>query len=109
MYMEEKLVKALERTGLNVFNLERPQTAKNCIVYNYMEQNQSYEDDEASIVKYTIYVNLYCESGLNKYKNLIKQELRSEGFRLQYVAPAYKSSELKLIQEAFTFLYSEII
>ena len=32
--MEDKLIKALEATGLPVYNLERPEGEKNCIVYN---------------------------------------------------------------------------
>lgn len=103
--MEEKLVRALEVTGLPVYALERPETIKNCIVYKYSESNESYSDDEADIEKYTIYVNLYCESGLNKYKNLIKQSMKSEGFGLEYIAPAHKSKELATIQQAFTFYY----
>ena len=70
--MEEKLIKALEATGLPVYAIERPETIKNCIVYKYSESNESYSDDEADIESYKIYVNLYCESGLSKNKNLIK-------------------------------------
>lgn len=105
--MEEKLVKALESTGLEVFNLERPQGINNCIVYNYSESNGSYVDDEVDIENFTIYVNLYCESGLNKNKQLIKDAMKSEGFGLNFVAPAYKGNELKLIQQSFTFLYCQ--
>lgn len=103
--MEEKLIRALEATGLSVYALERPETIKNCIVYKYSESNESYSDDEADIESYTIYVNLYCESGLNKYKNLIKQSMKSEGFGLEYIAPAHKSKELVAIQQSFTFYY----
>jgi hypothetical protein len=103
--MEEKLIRALEGTGLPVYALERPETIKNCIVYKYSEKNESYSDDEVDIEGYTIYVNLYCESGLNKYKNLIKQSMKSEGFGLVYIAPAHKSKELATIQQAFTFYY----
>ncbi|MDB1970758.1 hypothetical protein [Clostridium tertium] len=103
--MEEKLIRALEATGLPVYALERPETIKNCIVYKYSESNDSYSDDEADIEKYTIYINLYCESGLNKYKKLIKESMKSEGFGLEYIAPAHKSKELATIQQAFTFIY----
>lgn len=103
--IEEKLIRALESTGLSVFALERPETIKNCIVYKYSESNESYSDDEVDIESYTIYVNLYCESSLNKNKDLIKQLMRSEGFELEYIAPAYKSKELSTIQQAFTFYY----
>ena len=48
--MEDKLIKALEATGLPVYNLERPEGEKNCIVYNYAEQIKSYEDNEESVV-----------------------------------------------------------
>lgn len=105
--MEEKLIRVLEDTGLPVYALERPETIKNCIVYKYSEKNESYSDDEADIESYTIYVNLYCESGLNKYKNLIKKLMKSEGFGLEYIAPAHKSKELATIQQAFTFNYAE--
>lgn len=103
--MEEKLVRALESTGLSVYALERPETIKNCLVYKYSESNESYSDDEADIESYKIYVNLYCESGLNKYKNLIKQSMKSEGFGMEYIAPAHKSKELGAIQQSFTFTY----
>ncbi|WP_346889173.1 hypothetical protein [Clostridium sp. UBA1056] len=103
--MEEKLIRVLEDTGLPVYALERPETIKNCIVYKYSEKNEFYSDDVADIENYTIYVNLYCESGLNKNKNLIKQLMKSEGFRLGYIAPAYRSKELGLNQLAFTFYY----
>ena len=105
--MEEKLIRALEATGLSVYAIERPETIKNCIVYKYSESNESYSDDEADIESYKIYVNLYCESGLSKNKNLIKQSMKSEGFGLKFIAPAYKSKELATIQQAFTFYYVE--
>ena len=107
--MEDKLIRALEATGLPVFNLERPERNKNCIVYNYAEQVKSYEDNEESVVKYTIYVNLVIQKGLNKTKNLIKENMRSEGFRVQYIPPAYKDSEFDFIQQAFTFTFVETI
>ncbi|MDB1947673.1 hypothetical protein PMY35_07550 [Clostridium tertium] len=103
--MEEKLVRALESTGLSVYALERPETIKNCLVYKYSESNESYSDDEADIESYKIYINLYCESGFNKYKNLIKQSMKSEGFGMEYIAPAHKSKELGVIQQSFTFIY----
>lgn len=105
--MEEKLIRALEATGLSVYAIERPETIKNCIVYKYSESNESYSDDEADIESYKIYINLYCESGLSKNKNLIKKSMKSEGFGLEYIAPAYKSKELATIQQAFTFYYVE--
>lgn len=105
--MEEKLIRALEATGLSVYAIERPETIKNCIVYKYSESNESYSDDEADIESYKIYVNLYCESGLSKNKNLIKKSMKSESFGLEYIAPAYKSKELATIQQAFTFYYVE--
>ena len=107
--MEDKLIRALEATGLPVFNLERPEGNKNCIVYNYAEQVKSYEDNEESVVKYTIYVNLVIQKGLNKTKNLIKENMRSEGLRVQYIPPAYKDSEFDFIQQAFTFTFVETI
>lgn len=105
--MEEKLIRALEATGLSVYAIERPETIKNCIVYKYSESNESYSDDEADIESYKIYVNLYCESGLSKNKNLIKKSMKSEGFVLEFIAPALKSKELATIQQAFTFYYVE--
>lgn len=105
--MEEKLIRALEATGLSVYAIERPETIKNCIVYKYSESNESYSDDEADIESYKIYVNLYCESGLSKNKNLIKKLMKSEGFELEFIAPAYKSKELATIQQSFTFYYVE--
>ena len=107
--MEDKLIRALEATGLPVFNLERPEGNKNCIVYNYAEQVKSYEDNEESVVKYTIYVNLVIQKGLNKTKNLIKENMRSEGFRVQYIPPAYKDVEFDFILQAFTFTFVETI
>ena len=107
--MEDKLIRALEATGLPVFNLERPEGNKNCIVYNYAEQVKSYEDNEESVVKYTIYVNLVIQKGLNKTKNLIKENMRSEAFRVQYIPPAYKDVEFDFIQQAFTFTFVETI
>lgn len=105
--MEEKLIRALETTGLPVFALERPETIKECIVYKYSESSESFSDDEVDIESYKIYINLYCESGLNRNKNLIKKIMRSEGFGLEYIAPAYKSKELATIQQAFTFYYAQ--
>lgn len=107
--MEDKLIRALEATGLPVYNLERPEGQKNCIVYNYAEQIKGYEDNQESVIKYTIYVNLVIQKGLNKTKNLIKENMRSEGFRIQYIAPAYKDVELDYIQQSFTFVFSELI
>lgn len=103
--MEDKLVKALESTGLDVFMLERPEMLNNCIVYTYSENDLSYSDDEADIEEYTIYVNLYCESGLNKYKKLIRTAMKSEGFVLGSVSIPYKGKEIPFIQQAFTFYY----
>lgn len=107
--MEDKLIRALEATGLPVYNLERPEGQKNCIVYNYAEQINSYDDNEESVVKYTIYVNLVIQKELNKTKNLIKENMRSEGFRVQYIPPAYKDGEFDFIQQAFTFTFIETI
>lgn len=105
--MEEKLIRALESTGLEAFNLERPESIKNCIVYTYSEEIEAYCDDEADIESFSIYINLYIESGLNKYKNLIKKAMKSEGFRLESIAVPYKSKELGIIQQAFTFYYAQ--
>lgn len=107
--MEKKLLKALESTGLEVFSLERPEGIKSCIVYNYSESYESYSDDNADLESFMIYVNLYTKSGLNKYKKLIKNAMKSEGFRLDRVAPAYKSRELATIQQALTFYYAQKI
>lgn len=84
--LEEKLIKALECTGLQVFNIERPETIKNCIVYTYLEKDEQYCDDESDIESFTIYVNLYVNTGLNKYKKIIKKSMKSEGFRLESIA-----------------------
>jgi len=104
MLMEEKLIRALQSTGLEVYALERPEGTKSCIVYNYSETNQLYSDDDSDLTKYMIYVNLYCQSGLSKYRKQIKESMKSESFGLNYIAPAYKSKELG-IQQAFTFVY----
>lgn len=107
--MEEKLIRALEKTGLPVYCLERPEGVSDCIVYSVAEKVKGYADNEEQVVKYDIYINLYIKSGLNKIKNLIKQNMRSEGFRVNYIPPAYKDGELDFIQQAFTFVFIEII
>ena len=107
--MEKKLLNALESTGLEVFNLERPEGIKNCIVYNYRESYESYSDDDADLQSFMIYLNLYTESELNKYKKIIKNAMKSEGFRLDIIASAYRNKELATIQQAFTFYYVQKI
>lgn len=107
--MEELLIRVLEaETGLAVYNLERPEEEKNCIVYNYSEDTFSDSDDEEDIIKYVLYINLYCENGLNAKKKLIKKALKDAGFSKNYIPPANLSDELGLINQAFNYTYIEL-
>lgn len=106
--MEELLIKVLEEaTGLQVYNLERPEAVRECIVYTYSDDVFSTADDEEDIIKYVLFINLYCDAGLNRRKREIKEALEKNGFLKMYIPPANLTDELGLINQAFNYTYIE--
>lgn len=106
--MEELLIKILEEaTGLEVYNLERPESVRECIVYNYSDKPFSSCDDKEDITEYTIYLNLYCDRGLNKLKKQIKDALEENNFFKFSIPPANVNDELGMVNQAFQYIYLE--
>ena len=106
--MEDKLINCLEALGITVYNLQRPEEERECIVYNYSEDTFSTSDNIEDITKYVIYLNLYCDTGLNNWKKKIKKALESNGFSKMYIPPANFKDEAGLINQAFNYTYLEL-
>lgn len=107
--MEDILERCLEQaTGLTVYSMERPEEVHECIVYTFAEMQHSASDDLEDVTEYDIYLNLYCKSGLNEKKRLIKEALKENGFLKVQIPQANMTDELGLINQAFNYLYVEL-
>lgn len=105
--MEEKLNKALEKTGIPFFHIRHPQVEQEYIIYKYSESSESFSDDEEDVTSYLIYLNLFCQSDFGRKKRAIKKYMKRYGFIKKDIPEPYMIRETREINQSFIYFYVE--
>jgi hypothetical protein len=72
---------ALKDIGLPCYFLKRQSEIEECIVYNYLENANSYGDMKEMSTKYTVLLNVYTKSKIETTKKKVKDAMLNVGFK----------------------------
>ncbi|MGL5620778.1 hypothetical protein [Cetobacterium sp.] len=103
--MEEILRAALAKTNIPFYNLRGNNKDETCIVYSLSEKPKSFCDDYEDLTAYKITVMLFCRSGLEKNKKIIKDALKSENIMINEIPEASISNMTEIISQSFICSY----
>lgn len=82
---------ALGNLTLPNYFITRLSDKSECIVYNYVATPSWNADNEEKATKYTVMVNLYCKSNIEKNKKDIIEAMQNAGFVRKSVASTIKN------------------
>lgn len=80
MTINEKIKLSLSTLDIPSYFITRGENKAPCIVFNYNESPKSFADDEESITSYTVLLNLYTLSQIEKNKKDVLDIMRINGF-----------------------------
>lgn len=81
MEIGDLIKNALKDVGLPAYFLKRNDETSECIIYNYIENPNSYGDMKEISTKYTILLNLYCKTKIEANKKKVKNAMVNAGFK----------------------------
>lgn len=80
MTITEKVNSALSYLEIPSYFITRGENKAPCVVFNYVESPKSFADDEEKITSYTVLLNLYVLSQIEKNKKNILDVMQNNGF-----------------------------
>lgn len=79
--MGEEIKQALLSIGIKSFYITRKDYIGECVVYNYLSNPNEYADNVEKVREYTILLNIYSLTGVERTKTNILNVMLNNGFR----------------------------
>lgn len=88
--LNEKIRNVLDSIGFKNSYLERSFDNEECVVYNYISKSANFADNKGNIREYTIILNVYSNSSIDKRNETVRKAMLQNGFKGGQVQVPFK-------------------